>query len=110
MAEQRGQERKRKRLKVRFGIDEVKRMAFTGDASLDGLFLITGQPEAPGCRVRLEIHLPDQTRVLAEGQVRWAKKVPPNLVRLANKAGMGVRFLRFEQGRQAYLDYIAGLR
>ena len=102
--------RKKKRLKVRFGVDSPKRVGFTGDASDGGLYIITGQPERPGTKLLIEINLPDEQRVIVSGRVRWAKKVPANLIRLANKAGMGVRLSRFEVGEQAFVDYLETLR
>ena len=110
MPEQRNPARKRKRLKIRFGVDYPRRVAFTGDASEKGLFIITGQPERPGTKVLLEISLPDGQEVIAFGKVRWAKKVPPNLIRVANKAGMGVQIIRFDAGQQDYKDYLDSLR
>ena len=102
--------RKKKRLKVRFGVDYPKRVAFTGDASAGGLHIITGQPERPGTKLLIEINLPDEQQVIVYGRVRWAKKVPPNLIRLANKAGMGVRLSQFEVGEQIFVDYLETLR
>jgi len=102
--------RKKKRVKIRFGIDSPKRVAFTGDLSLVGLHIITGQPEPPGTRLMIEINLPDERQVIVSGRVRWAKKVPPNLIRLASKAGMGVRFIHFETGQQALEEYLETLR
>ncbi|MCK5915086.1 MAG: PilZ domain-containing protein [Deltaproteobacteria bacterium] len=102
--------RKKKRLKVRFGVDYPKRVAFTGDASAGGLHIITGQPERPGTKLLIEISLPDEQQVIVYGRVRWAKKVPPNLIRLANKAGMGVRLSQFEVGEQTFVDYLETLR
>jgi len=102
--------RKKKRLKVRFGVDYPRRVAFTGDASPGGLHIITGQPERPGAKLLIEINLPDEQQVIVFGRVRWAKKVPPNLIRLANKAGMGVQLTQFELGQQALEDYLETLR
>ena len=102
--------RKKKRLKMRFGVDHPKRVAFTGDLSAGGLYIITGQPERPGTKLLIAINLPDEQEVILSGRVRWAKKVPPNLIRLANKAGMGVEFIHFESGEQALTDYLATLR
>ena len=102
--------RKKKRLKVRFGVDYPKRVAFTGDASTGGLHIITGQPEPPGTKLLIEINLPDEQQVIVYGRVRWAKKVPPNLIRLANTAGMGVKLTQFEMGQQALEDYLETLR
>lgn len=102
--------RKKKRLKIRFGVDYPKRVAFTGDASEGGLYIITGQPERPGTKLLIEIHLPDELQVIVYGRVRWAKKVPPNLIRVANKAGMGVQLTQFESGKQSLCDYLDTLR
>jgi len=102
--------RKKKRLKVRFGIDSPKRVAFTGDISSGGLYIITGQPERPGEKLLIQICLPDEQEVILSGRVRWAKKVPPNLIRLANKAGMGIELIQFKMGEQALVDYLDTLR
>jgi Tfp pilus assembly protein PilZ len=110
MRVERHQERKKKRLKVRFGVDYPKRVAFTGDASVGGLYIITGQPEHPGTKLLIEINLPDGEQVIVYGRVRWAKKVPPNLIRLANRAGMGVQLNQFEAGEQELHNYLATLR
>jgi Tfp pilus assembly protein PilZ len=110
MSEKRDIVRRKKRLKVRFGADSPKRVAFTEDVSMKGLFVITGQPEQPGTRIFLELTLPDGGLVVAHGRVHWAKKVPPNLVRVAKKGGMGVRIVKFESGEQEYRNFVAGLR
>lgn len=110
MAVERSPVRKKKRLKVRFGVDYPKRVAFTGDASMGGLYIITGQPERPGSKLLIELNLPDDQQVIAYGRVRWAKKVPPNLIRVANKAGMGVQFVKFEAGEHHFEEFLATLR
>ena len=110
MTDKREIKRKRKRLKVRFGVDYPKRMAFTEDMSEHGLFVITGQPELPGAKLLLQIILPNEQEVIARGRVHWAKRVPPNLVRIAKKGGMGVRLTQFESGEQAFLDFLTTLR
>lgn len=110
MKVERNQERKKKRLKLRFGVDSPKRVAFTGDFSMVGLHIITGQPEIPGTKIIIEISLPDEQQVVVYGRVQWAKKVPQNLIRLVSKAGMGVQFIRFETGQRALEEYIETLR
>lgn len=110
MAEKRERIRQKKRLRLRFGTDEPKRMAFTEDLSVRGLFVITGQPEKPGTKLLLQLYLPDGEEVVASGRVQWAKKVPANLVRVAKKGGMGVRLLSFETGEAAFRDFIAELQ
>ena len=109
MAEKREKERRKKRLKLRFGTDEPKRMAFTEDLTGQGLFVITGQPEKPGTKLVLQFYLPDGKEALAYGRVQWAKKVPANLVRIAKKGGMGVKLIRFESGEAAFREFLADL-
>lgn len=110
MAQERQPTRMKKRIKVRFGIDYPKRVAFTGDLSMGGLYIITGQPERPGTRLLVEIILPDGEEVIVFGRVCWAKKVPPNLIRVANKAGMGVQLLKYDAGEEQFRDYLEKLR
>ena len=110
MAEKREITRKRKRLKVRFGIEYPKRVAFTEDLSACGLFIITAQPELPGSKLLLQIILPDEEEVIVRGRVMWAKKVPANLVHIAKKGGMGVRLTNFETGEKTFKDLLAELR
>jgi hypothetical protein len=43
------------------------------------------------------------------GRVQWAKKVPPNLLSLVKKGGMGIRIVGFEGGEEAYSAYCAEL-
>jgi Tfp pilus assembly protein PilZ len=106
----RSQERKSKRLKVRFGVDEISKIAFLGNASVAGAWIITAQPERVGTLLRLCFYLPDGEEVLVRGQVRWAKKISPNLIRLSKNAGMGIKFTRFESGLAIFSDYLATLR
>lgn len=106
----RGQERKSRRLKVRFGTDDLSKMAFLGNASVEGAWIITGQPERVGTLLRLCIYLPDGEEVLAQGRVQWAKKIPPNLIRLSKNAGMGIKFVRFDSGLTVFSNYLATLR
>lgn len=106
----RSHERRGKRLKVRFGTDDLAKMAYLGNASIDGAYIITGQPEPVGSLLRLCIYLPDGKEVLVRGRVQWAKKIPPNMIRLSKNAGMGVAFTRFESGLAVFSDYLAMLR
>lgn len=106
----RSQERKSKRLKVRFGVEELNRMAFLGNASTEGAWIITGQPEPVGSLLRICIYLPDGEEVLIRGRVRWAKKIPPNLVRLSKNAGMGVKFTQFDSGLARFSEFLTTLR
>jgi PilZ domain-containing protein len=102
MAEKRKIDRVRKRFSIRFGIDQPVRLAFTEDISPSGLFIKTTNICTPGSLIRVELALSDQQAVLLEGRVMWAKKVPPQLIHLVKKCGMGVRIVRFLQGAEAY--------
>ncbi len=106
----RNRKRTRKRLKVRFGVDEPKRVAFTEDITRLGMFIITGRPERPGTLLQIELTLPDEEHVLVTGRVRWAKKVPAHLLRVATKGGMGIRIQRFDKGEQNYYQLIEKLK
>ena len=104
MAEKRYQYRHKKRLKVRFGLEQTKKMAFTSDLSAGGVFVSTGNPEPPGTHVQLELSLPHHDAILAIGQVRWAKKVPANLFHVAKKGRAWVfRLKSLRKARQLFL-------
>lgn len=110
MAEKRVINRKRKRLKVRFGVEQAKRIAFTDDLCAAGLFITTAMPEKPGTIVMLEIEMPGSEVVKCQGQVRWARKIPASMLRVASKGGMGVKLGNFTQGQEAYRQMVEQLR
>jgi len=110
MVEKRERVRRKKRVKVRYGVDVPKRMGFTDDLTAQGLFLITAQPEPPGSKLKLLIFLPNGEEVLAIARVQWGKKVPANMVHIARKGGMGLRLLSFESGESAFKNYLAELQ
>jgi hypothetical protein len=105
MADKRDIRRIRKRISIRFGLDEAVRIAFTEDISMTGMFIKTPNVIPPNSKIVIEIVLPDGVVVVLEAYVMWAKKVPANLFHLAKKSGMGVRFLRFKYGEEAFDDY-----
>jgi hypothetical protein len=109
MSDKRDIRRIRKRLQIRFGIDEAVRIAFTEDVSMTGMFIRTPNILPPNSRIIIEIMLPDGNRVELEGRVMWAKKVPANLFHLVKKSGMGVRFLHFHAGEAAFDDYFESI-
>jgi c-di-GMP-binding flagellar brake protein YcgR len=96
--------RHKKRLTVRFGIEEASRMAFTEDVSLTGMFIKTANICPPNTRIRIEFEIADH-KVELEARVMWAKKVPQNLFHLVKKSGMGVRFLCFHSGEEHFSNY-----
>jgi Tfp pilus assembly protein PilZ len=110
MAEKRNIYRMRRRLSLRFGIDAPVRMAFTEDITDDGLFIKTTNLYPPGTRVFVELILPDENLVRIVGIIRWSKKVPPTMIHLVKKAGMGVRILKFESGEEDFRKFMESAR
>lgn len=90
-----------KRLQVRFGIDQLEHMAYTEDLSPEGFFIQTAKALKPGTRLRVQLTTRAGDLILIEGQVRWAKKVHPQLARKI-KAGMGVMIIRFLEGEEFF--------
>lgn len=109
MPEKRDIKRHNKRYSVRFGIDRPERLAFTEDISTHGLFIKTTNITPIGKRIQIEMFLPDNESVFIEGMVRWSKKVPPQMIHLVNKSGMGVKILRFIGGEALYRHLISEL-
>jgi hypothetical protein len=108
MADKRELSRLKKRLSVRFGIDEASRVAFTEDISITGMFIKTANICPPNTRIKIEFEIADN-KVELVARVMWAKKVPQNLFHLVKKSGMGVRFLRFESGEDHFCNYFENL-
>jgi len=97
--------RHKKRLTVRFGIEEANRVAFTEDVSLTGMFIKTPNVCTPNTKIIIEFEI-DNSKVELVGRVMWAKKVPQNLFHLVKKSGMGIRFLRFQSGEDQFTSYL----
>ena len=102
MADKRIIRRFKKRIPLRFGSDEPSRLAFTEDISVDGLFIKTTNVSRPGSLIRVVMELEGGAVVELDGRVMWAKKVPPQMIHLVRKSGMGVRIVRFVSGAEAY--------
>lgn len=94
--------RHRKRLTMKFGIDVPSRIAFTEDISREGMCIKTAMVCPPGSRLKIELNLPDGTVTKIMAVVIWAKMVPPNMIRLVKKCGMGVRITRIVSGEDDY--------
>jgi c-di-GMP-binding flagellar brake protein YcgR len=97
--------RLKKRITVRFGIEEPNRVAFTEDISGTGMFIKTPNICPPNTKIRIEFEVANN-KVELEARVMWAKKVPQNLFHLVKKSGMGVRFLRFYSGEEHFNSYV----
>jgi len=108
MPDNRQKKRHRKRLQLRYEVDGSMRMAFTEDVSDEGFFIRTAIVHSPKTDLRIELTTPSNESIIIEGRVRWAKRVPPNLLRVA-KGGMGIRITRFLAGEAAYRQLCKGL-
>jgi len=105
VSDKRSPVRHKKRISVRFGIEETNRIAFTEDISMTGIFIKSLNVCPPNTKIRVELLLENRHRVLLEARVMWARKVPQNLFHLAKKSGMGVRILHFLAGEEQYQRY-----
>ncbi len=102
MAEKRNLGRHRKRFSLRFGDGEHSRKAFTEDISTTGIFIKTAYVCKVGSVIAVELELDAVRTVEMEARVMWAKKVPPQMIHLVKKSGMGVRIIRFVRGESDY--------
>jgi len=105
VADKRDIKRHKKRLTVRFGIDEASRVAFTEDISLSGMFIKTANVCPPNTKIKIEFSIMDDKHVVLVARVMWAKKVPQNLFHLVKKSGMGVRILHFSAGEDCFRQF-----
>jgi hypothetical protein len=86
--DQRDKRRKKIRLLVQAEPGSIR--AFTADVSAGGLFLVSTKVLKPGTRIRLLVRGGEEI-ALGVGVVRWAKRVPPHLIR-TTRGGMGIEF------------------
>ena len=108
-SDKRNLKRHRKRLQVKFGIEEAGRFGFTEDLSETGIFIKSAIVQNPNSVLKMELTSPGGEVIHLEGRVMWAKKVPPNLLRRL-KGGMGVRILRFISGETTYRSLLGELQ
>jgi hypothetical protein len=109
MTEKRLSLRKNRRLEVRFGPDEPKRIGFTCDITRQGFFIQSSSVCRPGTLLIVTMSMANNQEVRLEARVQWAKRVPPNLLRAVKKGGMGVKIVRFCSGEAIYRSYCAAL-
>ncbi len=107
MAEKRYLKRYLKRLKVRYGLEQPVKLAFTEDISMTGIFIRTYDVIKPGTIMVVEVYLSDDTKIMFKGCVMWVKKLPPAMVGQAKKAGMGIRIVEFlSDGKGVWREFI----
>ena len=107
MAEKRDSSRFRKRLRLRFGTDKPSKLAYTEDFGHSGMFIRTSSILPPGTKLLIEITLTDDSLVLFSGMIRWSKSVPPNLMHLVKKSGLGIKIMNFIAGEDIYKKLVA---
>jgi len=101
MPENRNLKRHRKRLQIKYGVNGSMRTGFTDDVSDSGFFIRSAIVYPPKTLLKIELLSPANETVLIEGMVRWAKRVPPNLLRMT-KGGMGIRIEKFLAGEEVF--------
>lgn len=90
--ESRREERKYKRLQVRFGARKPTHRAIAIQLSSKGAFLQASRPVfKPGSGIVVEVEIPAGTFTF-NAIVRHAKSVPPEFIRFS-RSGMGVEFV-----------------
>jgi hypothetical protein len=82
--------RKRRRLAVQWGIDEVQWRGFTTDLSLSGMGVRTNRFVPPGTEILLHFDM-DGTSCTAHGTVRWVRQGSYRLAHLIPNM-MGIEF------------------
>jgi Tfp pilus assembly protein PilZ len=93
--------RQKKRLQLRYGLEEPNKLGFTEDISATGIFIKTPVVMDPGKILFVEFRLADASTILVKGRIMWAKRVPQSLLGKV-KGGMGVHILSFERGEEEY--------
>ncbi len=103
--EKRAKNRKKIRLSVQAEPGSIR--AYTADVSPTGLFLVSAKVFKPGTRLRLIVRT-DEGAALGVGVVRWAKRVPPSLLR-TTRGGMGVEFTWVSPELRKVLNEMLGI-
>ena len=104
MADKRDIRRIKKRITINFSDDKVVKVGFTQDISMVGMFIHSPYVLPPNSKIKIKMMLEGST-VEVMAIVMWSKKIPPNLFHLVKKSGMGVRFLHFNSGEEAFDEY-----
>lgn len=98
----RREERKFKRIAVRYGTREITHKAVAQQLSASGLFLLTNETVyISNSPIMIEIKGPSETWLVA-GIVRHAIKVHPSMARFTSP-GMGVELTKIPPGCRDYL-------
>ena len=99
--DKRKDDRYRKRLPLKFGIDETSKVGFTEDISETGIFIRSTAPMAPNSILTVEIKTLKNDIIRLKGRVMWAKRVPHNMMHRI-KGGMGLLITEFLDNEEIY--------
>ena len=91
----------RKRLTLKFGIDDLSRIGFTEDISDTGIFIRSATPLPPNTILTVEIKTLKNEHIRLKGRIMWARKVPLNMMHRI-KGGMGLRITEFIENEEIY--------
>jgi len=98
-----GSRRARKRVEVRYGLEEPRFIGYSGNVSKSGIMVRAVRVFPPGSILTLELKLPGGTVVRARGVVVWAREGPPQWV-TTGRIGMGITFIEPPQELLGQLD------
>jgi len=102
-AEKRKEKRHKRRLQLRFGIEDVTSMGFTDDVTGEGMFIRSAVVHPVGTLITINLTTQDNEKVVLEGTVQWAAKLAPVMLRQGKKGGMGIKISKFVSGEESYL-------
>jgi hypothetical protein len=106
MSDSRLEERKRKRLSVRFGNGKLEHLGYSSDISLQGFFVESRVVYKSGAVMNFEIKTRDGELITMIGKIQWAKKAAPRLNHIL-KSGMGISIQKFLTGEEIYLALVS---
>jgi len=101
-AEKRKEKRHKRRLQLRFSIENVTSMGFTDDFTGEGMFIRSAVVHPVGTLITINLTTQDNEKVVLEGTVQWAVKLAPVMLRQGKKGGMGIRISKFVSGEESY--------
>ena len=93
--------RYRKRLTLRFGVEDTTKIGFTEDISDTGIFIRSSTPMPPNTILTVEIKTLKDEYIRLKGRIMWARKVPMNMMHRV-KGGMGLRITEFIDNEEIY--------
>lgn len=106
MSDARLEQRKKRRLSVRFGNGKLENHGYSSDISLQGFFVESRVVYKSGGVMTFEIKNRDGEIITLIGKIQWSKKVAPRLNHIL-KSGMGISIQKFLTGEDVYLALVS---